>query len=190
MDCSPPGSSVHRDSPGKNMEWAVIPSSRGSSQPRDQTQVSYIAGRFFTNWAIREAWVKLRKCIKYFRICLEFGPLLLFLKNKLKYSVFIQAICLSQLHYSFSIPVVLNNANIKNIWLITIVNLDTVVCKVLFIHFSELSVKLRVLYSKNCGLPFLTEPAGKPKASTLFQFDSCILRLRLYRHINCLSFIY
>ena len=30
-------------------------SSRGSSQPRDLTQVSYIAGRFFTIWATREA---------------------------------------------------------------------------------------------------------------------------------------
>ena len=32
-----------------------MPSSRGSSQPRDRTQVSHIAGRFFTIWATREA---------------------------------------------------------------------------------------------------------------------------------------
>ena len=32
-----------------------MPSSRGSSQPRDQTQVSCIAGGFFTVWATREA---------------------------------------------------------------------------------------------------------------------------------------
>ena len=32
-----------------------MPSSRGSSQPRDQTQVSHIAGRFFTVWTTREA---------------------------------------------------------------------------------------------------------------------------------------
>ena len=31
------------------LEWVAIPSSRGSSQPRDQTQVSRIAGRFFTD---------------------------------------------------------------------------------------------------------------------------------------------
>ena len=37
------------------LEWAAIPISRGSSQPRDQTQVSYTAGRFFTIWATREA---------------------------------------------------------------------------------------------------------------------------------------
>ena len=31
------------------LEWVAMPSSRGSSQPRDQTQVSRIAGRFFTS---------------------------------------------------------------------------------------------------------------------------------------------
>ena len=41
MDCSPPGSSVHEDSPGKN-------TGVGSSPPRDPTKVSHIAGRFFT----------------------------------------------------------------------------------------------------------------------------------------------
>ena len=35
-----------------------MPSSRGSSQPRDQAQVSCIAGRFFTVWATREAYIK------------------------------------------------------------------------------------------------------------------------------------
>ena len=37
------------------LEWVTIPFSKGSSQPRDQTQVSCIAGRLFTSWAIREA---------------------------------------------------------------------------------------------------------------------------------------
>ena len=37
------------------LEWVAMPSSRGSSQPRDRTQVSLIAGRFFTTWATREA---------------------------------------------------------------------------------------------------------------------------------------
>ena len=36
-------------------EWVAYPFSRGSSQPGNQTMVSCIAGRFFTNWAIREA---------------------------------------------------------------------------------------------------------------------------------------
>jgi len=32
------------------LEWVAFPFSRGSSQPRDQTQVSHIAGGFFTRW--------------------------------------------------------------------------------------------------------------------------------------------
>ena len=40
----------------RTLEWGVaFPFSRGSSQPRDQTQVSHLAGRFFTIWATREA---------------------------------------------------------------------------------------------------------------------------------------
>ena len=55
MDCNPPGSSVHGISQARILEWVAISLSRGSSQPRDQTQVSYVAGRFFTIWAIWEA---------------------------------------------------------------------------------------------------------------------------------------
>ena len=36
------------------LEWIAVPSSRGSSQPRDQTEVSHIEGRLFTIWATRE----------------------------------------------------------------------------------------------------------------------------------------
>ena len=54
--CSPPGPSDHGDSPGKNtgVGCHALPS-RGSSQPRDQTQVSHIAGGFLTIWVTREA---------------------------------------------------------------------------------------------------------------------------------------
>ena len=49
MDCSPPGSFIQGDSPGKNIrEGCHALLFRGSSQTRDQTQVSHIAGRFFT----------------------------------------------------------------------------------------------------------------------------------------------
>ena len=37
------------------LEWVAFPFSRASSQPRDRTQVSHIAGGFFTSWATREA---------------------------------------------------------------------------------------------------------------------------------------
>ena len=48
MDCSPPGSSVHGISQERVLEWVAISFSRGSSQLRDQTQVSRIVGRRFT----------------------------------------------------------------------------------------------------------------------------------------------
>ena len=48
MDCSLPGSSVHGILQARILEWVAIPFSRGSSQPRDGTQVSYTVGRFFT----------------------------------------------------------------------------------------------------------------------------------------------
>ena len=54
MDCSPPGSSVHGIFQARILEWVAISFSRGSSQPRDRTQVSCIAGGFFTIWANRE----------------------------------------------------------------------------------------------------------------------------------------
>ena len=46
MDCSPPGSSVHGILQARIVEWVAISSSRGSSKPRDRTQVSHMAGRF------------------------------------------------------------------------------------------------------------------------------------------------
>ena len=48
MDCSPPGSPVHEILQARVLEGVPRPSSRGSSPPRDRTQVSRIAGRFFT----------------------------------------------------------------------------------------------------------------------------------------------
>ena len=56
MDCNPPGSSVHGILQARILEWVAIPFSRGSSQPRDWTQVSCNEGRFFTIWATREAF--------------------------------------------------------------------------------------------------------------------------------------
>ena len=45
----PAGSSVHRILRARILEWAAMTSSRGSSQPRGQTQVSCPAGRFFAS---------------------------------------------------------------------------------------------------------------------------------------------
>ena len=54
MDCSLSGSSVYGILQARILEWVAISFSRGSSQPRDQTQVSHIAGRCFTIGATRE----------------------------------------------------------------------------------------------------------------------------------------
>ena len=50
MDCI-----AHGILQARILEWVAIPFSRGSSQPRDRTQDSCIAGGFLTSWAIREA---------------------------------------------------------------------------------------------------------------------------------------
>ena len=55
MDCNLLGSSVHGILQARILEWASISSSRGSSWPRNQAQISCTAGRFFTHWATREA---------------------------------------------------------------------------------------------------------------------------------------
>ena len=52
---SRPGSSVHRISQTRILEWAAISFSRGSSRPRDRTQVSSLSGRWFTACITREA---------------------------------------------------------------------------------------------------------------------------------------
>ena len=49
------------------LEWIAIPFSRGSSQPRNWTWVSCIAGRFFTSWATREAP---RICMDIYTSCI------------------------------------------------------------------------------------------------------------------------
>ena len=55
VDCIPPHSSDHVILQARILEWVAIPFFRGSSQPRDWTWVSCIAGRFFTMGATGEA---------------------------------------------------------------------------------------------------------------------------------------
>ena len=43
MDCSPPGSSVHGILQARVLKWIAMPSSRGSSWPRDLTGVPYVS---------------------------------------------------------------------------------------------------------------------------------------------------
>ena len=55
MDCIPPSSSVHGIFQARIPEWLATSYSRGSSQAWDQTQVSELAGRFFTTNATWKA---------------------------------------------------------------------------------------------------------------------------------------
>ena len=70
VDCSPPGSSVHGMLQAGILEWVAMPSSRGSSRPRDLFPASLtspaLAGRFFTastwealllGWIVETKWV-------------------------------------------------------------------------------------------------------------------------------------
>ena len=59
--CNPMDNTVHGILRARILEWVACPFSRGSSQPRDQTQVSCIAGRFFTSWASRLLFFSLTK---------------------------------------------------------------------------------------------------------------------------------
>ena len=65
MDCSLPGSSLHGILQARVLDWVAICFSRGSSRPRNWTWVSCIAGRFFTDWAPREAIVQSNYSVKY-----------------------------------------------------------------------------------------------------------------------------
>ena len=58
----------HKESP-RILAWVAYPFSSGSSRPRNWTRVSCIAGRFITNWAIREAlvlWLALQSHVSVF----------------------------------------------------------------------------------------------------------------------------
>ena len=59
--CNPIDYIVHGILQARIQEWLAFPASRGSSQPRDLTQVSHIAGGIFTSWATRDLpikWIK------------------------------------------------------------------------------------------------------------------------------------
>ena len=65
MDCTLPGPSLHGIFPAKILEWVAMHSSKGSSQPKDQTCifcVSWIAGGFFTVEPSGKPSLSLRKC--------------------------------------------------------------------------------------------------------------------------------
>ena len=104
VDCSPPASSVHGNSPVKNtcLEWVAMLSSRGSSQRKDRTLVLHIAGAFFAIWATREAH-------------LSFGPFL-FLSNYISehYYFYLKGIVVSSQLHGLSIHAMLFEKSFHN----------------------------------------------------------------------------
>ena len=61
--CDPMGYAVHGILQARILEWVAVPFSRGSFQPSDRTQVSRIAGEFFTSWVTREAHAYWSGCL-------------------------------------------------------------------------------------------------------------------------------
>ena len=57
MDCSPPGSSVHRISQARILEWVVISFPSGSSLPKDQTHISCFGRWVLYHWATMDALI-------------------------------------------------------------------------------------------------------------------------------------
>ena len=53
--CDPTDYTAHGILQDRILKWVAFPFSRGSSQPKHQTQVSHIASGFFTSGATREA---------------------------------------------------------------------------------------------------------------------------------------
>ena len=58
--CDPMDYTVYGILQARILDWVTFPFSGGSSQPRDRTQVSSVAGGFFTSWATREDHSKFR----------------------------------------------------------------------------------------------------------------------------------
>ena len=72
VNCSLPDSSVHGILQARILEWVAYPFSRGSSQPRNWTGVSHIAGRKFTSWTTGEAqWLMKLKSFHVLISCLN-----------------------------------------------------------------------------------------------------------------------
>ena len=66
LDCSPPGSSVHGILQARILEWVAMPSSRGSSRPRDRTRESPVAptlqadSLLLSHWGRPKMWYRMQ----------------------------------------------------------------------------------------------------------------------------------
>ena len=107
----------HQGSP-KILEWVAYPFFRGSSQPRNRTGVSCIAGRFFTSWAIQEAsnrilyYIILGACHFFFHSALFPGDSF----RLLHVSIFFSFLLLSIILWYACTTICLNIHLFKDIW--------------------------------------------------------------------------
>ena len=95
MTAAPPGSTVHEIFQARILEWVAISFSRGSSWPRDQPLVSCTAGRFFTDWATREANAT-------YKVCHDISPALSDLVHSVWYSLGPSVLLQMALFHSFN----------------------------------------------------------------------------------------
>ena len=65
MLCDPMAYIVHGILQARTLEWVAFLFSRGSSQPRDQTQVSHFADRFFSSWVTRETQAIMFRSVQF-----------------------------------------------------------------------------------------------------------------------------
>ena len=144
MDCSLSGSSVRGIFQARVLEWIAISFSRGSSRPRNQTQISSIAGRHFTVWATREAQIIRLKGVS--SPMLDIARLLskeLFHQNILSFSTAlpppgwgVRKFCKSERYkvVYFHFPVNLRLSILFVYWLLLVFLLWSAIC--IFAHFS------------------------------------------------------
>ena len=85
--CVPMDYTVHGILQARILQWVAFPFSRGSSQPRDPTQVSHIANRFFTSWPIKEFLSKTEKNHSWFS--LKYGDCFWFSLSKMKSFIYL-----------------------------------------------------------------------------------------------------
>ena len=83
MDCSPPGSSVHGTLQARILKWVAIPFSRGSSQLKDQAQVSCIAGKILYHLSHQGRPVCVCVCVCVY----THNGILLSIKKKMKFCI-------------------------------------------------------------------------------------------------------
>ena len=74
VDCRPPSYPVHGILQARILQWIVISFFRGSSQPKDRTQISYIASKFFTIWPTKEDLKCLKKRSEWLHLSLPCPP--------------------------------------------------------------------------------------------------------------------